>query len=138
MNNDIYVREWMKDCPSVQNATVKSKGGKQLEYGIYPSRVQTRYRENVLGELIAEELQEAIFIFTAKLQYFGNESERYSFYQDVINWIEEQNRNHYFPRLNEGTVKYVHSQMSQYVSEPNRTVERNEIEIRFTYKRNNS
>lgn len=137
MNNDIYVREWMKECPAVQKQTVTSSGGKQLEYGIYPSRVQTGYHENVLGELIPNEIQEARFIFTAKLQYFSSDAERYAFYQNVINWIEEQNRVHNFPKLNEGVVKYVHSEISQYVSEPNKTVERNEIEIRFTYKRNN-
>ena len=137
MNNDIYVREWMKGCPYVQESFARKNGVTKLEYGIYPSPVQPYYRENVLGELVPEEIQEAMFILTAKMQYTDGSVSRYSFYQGVIDWIDEQNRRHNFPRLNEGVVRSVNARYSQYVSEPNRAEERNEIQIRFTYKSNN-
>ena len=137
MNNDIYVRDWMKQCPYVQDEYARRNGTKMLEYGIYPSVVQPSYHENVLGELVADEIQEARFILTAKMSYKDGEAKRYSFYQNVIDWIEEQNKLHNFPKLNEGRVRSVNARVSQYVSEPNRTEERNEIQIRFTYKRNN-
>ena len=137
MNNDIYVRDWMKQCPYVQDDYARRNGVKLLEYGIYPSVVQPSYHENVLGELVADEIQEARFILIAKMSYKDGEAKRYSFYQNVIDWIEEQNKSHNFPKLNEGRVRSVNARVAQYVSEPNRTEERNEIQIRFTYKRNN-
>ena len=135
MNNDIYVRDWMAQCPNMQESFAQRRGVKMLEYGIYPSVVQPSYHENVLGELVADDIQEARFILTAKMQYKDKDAKRYSFYQDVIDWIEEQNRKTNFPRLNEGIVKYVSARIAQYVSEPNRAEERNEIQINFKYKR---
>lgn len=136
MNNDIYVRDWMAQCPYVQDSFIRRNGGKMLEYGIYPSPVQPNYHENVLGELVADDIQEARFILTAKMQYIDGNAQRYSFFQNVIQWIEEQNKLMKFPRLNEGRVRSVNARIAQYVSEPNRAEERNEIQINFTYKRN--
>ena len=135
MNNDIYVRDWIKGCPYMQDSYARKHGVKALEYGIYPSPVQPRYRENVLGELVSEDIQEAMFILTAKMQYLDGNSNRYNFYQGVIDWIDEQNRLKHFPLLNEGVVRSVNARYSQYVSEPNRTEERSEIQIRFTYRK---
>ena len=137
MNNDMHVREWMKDCPYVQDEFARRNGVKKLEYGIYPFRQQPSYHENVLGELVADELQDSIFVLTAEMQYKDGNAQRYTFYQNVIDWIEEQNKAHHFPVLNEGNVKSVSSRVSNYVSEPNMTMERIEIQITLTYKRNN-
>ena len=135
MNNDIHVRDWMKACPFLQSSTVSADG--KLEYGIYPSPVTTRYHENVLGEMIADELQEMSFVFTAKRAYRDDIASRYAFYQNVFNWVEQQNRIGNFPKINEGTVRSVTPVMSQYVSEPNNGNERSELQIQLTYKRNN-
>lgn len=138
MNNDIYVREWMSKCPYVQEDFARRNNVKLLEYGIYPSVVRPYYRENVLGEFILNELQEAVFVLTAKMQYLDKNSSRYSFYQNVIDWIAKQDLIKNFPRLNEGIVKSVSAQRAEYVSEPNNNMERNEIQIRFIYKRTNN
>lgn len=138
MNNDIYVRDWMAQCPYVRDEFARKNGVSKLEYGIYPSVVQPSYHENVLGELVADEIQEAIFVLTAKMTYKDANSIRYSFYQNVVDWIDEQNKYKHFPRLNEGNVRSVNARVSQYVSEPNRSEERIEVQIRFTYKRNNT
>ena len=135
MNNDIYVRDWMRQCPYVQDEFARRNGVKKLEYGIYPSVVQPRYHENVLGELVADDIQDAMFILTAKMEYKDNETRRYSFYQNIVDWIVEQNQKKNFPRLNEGVVRSVNSRSSQYVSEPNNTMERIEVQIWFTYKK---
>lgn len=136
VNDDIHVRNWMAECPYVQDKYARKNGVKLLEYGIYPSPTTPYYRENVLGELIQDELQDAAFMLTAKMQYLDGNAQRYSFYQNVIDWIAEQNSKHNFPHLNDGVVKAVGAQRSQYVSEPNNNMERNEIQIRFTYRRN--
>jgi len=135
VNNDIIVRDWIKDCPYMQDRYARKIGVKNLEYGIYPSPIQPIYRENVLGELVPDEIQESMFILTAKMQYIDGEVNRYSFYQGVIDWIDEQNRLKHFPILNEGIVRSVNARFSQYVSEPNRAEERSEIQIRFTYRK---
>ena len=135
MNNDIHVRDWMKNCPYLQNSTVAKDG--RLEYGIYPSPVTTSYHENVLGEMVADEIQEMSFVFTAKREYKTDRASLYAFYQNVFNWVEDQNRIGNFPKINEGRVRSVVPQLSQYVSEPNNGNERSELQIRVTYKRNN-
>jgi len=119
----------------MQDRYARKIGVKNLEYGIYPSPIQPIYRENVLGELVPDEIQESMFILTAKMQYIDGEVNRYSFYQGVIDWIDEQNRLKHFPILNEGIVRSVNARFSQYVSEPNRAEERSEIQIRFTYRK---
>ena len=137
MNNDIYVRDWMAQCIYVQEDYLRRNGVKKLEYGIYPFRTQNRYHENVLGELIADEIQEETFIFTAKMQYADGNASRFNFYQNIVAWIEEQNLRKNFPRFNNGIVQSVNANIQQYVSEPNIAEERNEVQIRFTYKRFN-
>ena len=136
MNNDIIVRDWMKQCPYVQNDYASRNGIVSLEYGIYPSISQPTYHENVLGELVADEIQEANFVLTAEVKYRDGSAQRYSFLQNIVNWIDEQNKLFRLPRFNEGLVRSVNARVFQYVSEPNNSMERAEIQIRFTYRRN--
>lgn len=135
MNNDIHIRDWMKSCPYLQGNMVARDG--RLEYGIYPSPVSTRYHENVLGEMVADELQEMNFVFTAKRGYKDGIANRYEFYQNIFNWIEEMNRIGNFPIINEGRVISIVPSSSVYVSEPNNGEERSELQIQVTYKRKN-
>ena len=135
MNNDIHIRDWMKACPYLQSNTVSRDGS--LEYGIYPSPVTTRYHENVLGEMIADEVQEMTFVFTAKRKYKDGNASRYTFYTNVIAWVEQQNRARNFPVINEGRVTGVSANGSVYVSEPNNSNERSELQITVTYKKTN-
>jgi len=132
----MYVRDWMKQCPYLQEESARKSGITSLEYGIYPSAVQPSYHENVLGELVADEIQETLFILTAEIQYRDENAQRYSSYMNILEWLDEQNRKLKFPRLNEGKVRSVNSRVSRYVSEPDKLMERFEIQIRFSYKRN--
>lgn len=131
MNNDISIRNWMSACPYVNPSNVSRTG--KLEYGIYPDASNTKWRENVLGEVIPAEVQEVNFIFTAKRYYNGARAE-YRFFTDIVSWINEQNKRGNFPTIQEGIVKSVVPELSQYVSEPNREEERCEIHIRVSYK----
>ena len=131
INNDIHVRDWMANCPSVQSSTVSKNG--RLEYGIYPNPMTLRFHENVLGEMIPDEIQQMNFIFTAKRYYSGNNAS-YSFFTDIVKWINTQSQNGNFPQINEGIVKSVVPDLNQYVSEPNRGEERCQIQIKITYK----
>lgn len=134
-NNDISVREWMAQCPYVKSQTVAKNG--KLEYGIYPGATNTIWRENVLGEKIPSEVQEVEFIFTAKRYYNGANAD-YSFFSNIVKWIDAQNKLLNFPTINEGIVKSVVPELNQYVSEPNRNEERCQIQIKVTYKPYNS
>ena len=129
-NSDIYVREWMSQCPYLQERAVSANG--RLEYGIYPGSANVRYRENVLGDRIPDEVQEMSFIFTAKRTY--SRSADYGFFTNIVRWIDEQNRRLNFPRINEGIPKSVIPELNQYVSEPNRGEERCQIQITISYK----
>lgn len=129
-NNDMLVRRWMTQCEFVSSLVV-SKDGK-LEYGIYPSSDSPRWRMNVLGEMMPDEIQEKSFIFTAK-RYYTKKAD-YAFFTNIVKWISEQNRNGNFPIINEGIVQSVVPDLTQYVSEPNRGEERCEIRIAIQYK----
>ena len=129
-NNDIYVRKWMSQCEYVSAFTVAKDG--KLEYGIYPSANSPRYRENVLGEMVLEEIQEMSFVITAKRTYTRQAD--YAFFTNIVKWINEQSRKGNVPRINEGIVKSVVPDLTQYVSEPNRNEERCDIRITLTYK----
>ena len=133
-NNDIYVRQWMAQCPYLQNSTVGANG--KLEYGIYPGSANLSYRENVLGERILTEVQEMSFIFTSKRIYAR--SADYAFFTNIVKWIDAQNKFMNFPTINEGRVISVVPDLNQYVSEPNRNEERCQIQISITYKAYNS
>lgn len=135
MNNDILLRDWMKQCPYLSSDTVAQNG--KLEYGIYPSPVTIRYHENVLGEYVPDDIQVIDFILTAKRMYNSAESDGYNFYDGIIRWITEQNDNRNFPPLNEGYAKSVIPTLTQYVSEPNMKMERCQIQIEITYKKFN-
>ena len=129
-NNDIYVRDWMAKCKYVNPQVVGKNGG--LEYGIYPGSMNTIYRENVLGERVPAETQEMIFIFTAKRVYALQSD--YGFFTNIVKWIDTQNKLLNFPQINEGVVKSIVPEMTQYVSEPNRGEERCQINITIYYK----
>lgn len=129
-NNDIYVRQWMAQCPYLTASVVGRNGS--LEYGIYPGAETQRYRENVLGERILDVQQEMSFIFTAKRTYSGNAD--YSFFSNIVKWINAQNKALNFPTINGGVVTSVVPEMNQYVSEPNRNEERCQIQITIGYK----
>jgi hypothetical protein len=133
MNNDIHIRNWMSACPYLQGSNVVKDG--KLEYGIYPNPLTTRYRENVLGEMVAADTQEMTFTFTAKRAYKDGNANRYAFYQNIFDWVEEQNRHGNFPVINEGVVTSVVPRASVYVSEPNQTNERSEFQLVVTYRR---
>ena len=129
-NNDIYVRQWMAQCPYVMASTVGVDG--KLEYGIYPGSANLRYRENVLGERVLADVQEMSFVFTAKRMY--KTRAEYSFFTNLVKWIDTQNKLMNFPTINEGIVKHVVPALNQYVSEPGRGEERCQIQITLTYK----
>lgn len=133
MNNDILIRDWMKNCPYLTGEVVAQDG--KLEYGIYPSPVTIRYHENVLGEHVPNEIQVIDFILTARRMYTTAQTDGYAFYDGIIRWITEQNDRGNFPPLNEGFAKSVIPTLTQYVSEPNKKMERCQIQIEITYKR---
>ena len=131
INNDIHMRNWMANCPSVMASTVAKDG--RLEYGIYPSPMNLRFHENVLGEMIPDDIQQMNFMFTAK-RYYNGTNANYSFFTDIVKWINQQSRDGNFPQINEGLVKSVVPDLNLYVSEPNRKEERCQIQIKVTYR----
>lgn len=133
MNNDILIRDWAARCPYLTSSVVSRNG--KLEYGIYPSPVNIRYHENVLGENVPDDIQVTDFILTAKRTYTSQNTSSYVFYQSIIEWINTQNMQRRFPKINEGIVTSVIPTLTQYVSEPNRHEERCQIQIQVTYKR---
>ena len=59
----------------------------------------------------------------------------YGFYQDVIDWIINQNSSRNLPCVNEGRVLSVVPTLTQYVSAPGASSAKYQIQIKLTYRR---
>lgn len=96
------------------------------------------YHENVLGEHVPNDIQTLNFIFASKEAFGAAEAQNianYGFYQDVIDWIINQNSSRNLPCVNEGRVLSVVPTLTQYVSAPGASSAKYQIQIKLTYRR---
>lgn len=109
-NNTDRIRAWLRTCPII----AKSKyfgadyiGENSTEYSVINIPSGLRYRENILGKKVLREKQEQQFTFAARVPYgrdVQQNLENITFFQDVVSWIQEQNKLENFPEWNSGIV----------------------------------
>ena len=141
--NDVeHLRKWLRGCPALSadnrfRVDYMSEG--PTEYALYSTPATINHRENVLGEFIPTDVQALTFVFASK-QPFGADEEQnirnHGFYQDVINWIIEQNSTRNLPDISEGRVLSVAPTLTAYVSEPGASSAKYQIQLKLTYRRN--
>lgn len=110
MNNTEKIRAWLRGCPEV----AKSKpfgadhlGESATEYSLMSVPSSLRYRTNIKGERKLREMQEQNFIFAAKVPYGADVRQNLAnsaFFQDVMNWIIEQNNLGNYPEWDNGVI----------------------------------
>lgn len=107
-----------------------------IEYSLVSVPSSIRYKQNVLGEDVPEDLQTMSFIFATREYWGADEGQNISnlgFYQDVIGWIIEQNAIRNFPRINEGVVRSIRPILTPYVTAPDTDSARYQITIDISY-----
>lgn len=141
INNVERLRVWFRQCPMLsenRRLRVDYMAEEPTEYGIYAVPSTIRYKENVLGEFTPQDIQNVNYLFMSVENYGADERQNISnagWYQDVTNWIMEQNAVRNFPTMDEGTVIGVKPTLSAYASDPGTDSARYQIQIEITYKR---
>lgn len=141
VNNTESVRNWFRDCPEILQTKrfgVDWVSEKPVEYAVLSVPSSLRYRENILGAEVPEDIQSQNFVFTAKLPY-GSDStqnlQNLAFYQAVVNWVIEKNALREFPEWDGGTVKSVVPTLTTALMQGGSDTARYQIQIRITYRR---
>jgi len=95
------VREYFLKCPYLEDdvrLSVDFLGDHPLEYGIYTEPISPTIKKYVDGD----ELKQFAFIFTTRNHMSGDlvtQLENSAFFDDLIEWIQEQNYMKVFPKL---------------------------------------
>ena len=114
-------------------------GEKATEYAIMSTPSTLRYKENILGESKLAPKQEQNFVFAAKIPYGSNVQQNLDnlgFFQDVANWIIEQNKVRNFPQWDGGTITAIDATNTGAPVQYGTDAARYQFQIKVTYKIN--
>lgn len=135
------LRDWFRECPHIQKGNrfcVDNLSADPTEYAIYmsPSTLQTGV--DIIGEVYVKSIQEQNFNFASRhkhpadvLQAMAN----HGFYDGVINWIIQQNKEKNFPEIADGTVISIMPSLTQYLFEAGANSGRYQISCKLKYRR---
>lgn len=136
------LRDWFRDCPHIQKGYrfgVDSLSADPTEYAIYmsPSSIQTGI--DITGDVYMNPIQELGFVFASRekhprdvLQALAN----HGFYDNVIGWIIQQNKEKNFPDIADGMVMSIMPSLTQYLFEAGSNSGRYQISCKLKYRRN--
>lgn len=136
------LRDWFRECPLIGKGNrfgVDNLSADPTEYAIYmtPSTLSTGV--DIFGEVFVKSIQEQNFVFASRekhpsdvLQALAN----HGFYNGVINWIIQQNKEKNFPVLPDGSVISIMPSLTQYLFEAGASSGRYQISCKMKYRRN--
>lgn len=142
LSNAEHLRNWFRTCPALAEGNrfrVDYLAENPTEYALYAVPSQINYRENVLGEEIPASIQIINYIFASKESYGADVEQNLAnlgFYDEVVEWIIEQNALRNFPQINEGRVKSIVPTLTAYPAQIGSDAAKYQIQLRMTYKRN--
>ena len=142
LSNAEHLRNWFRTCPALAEGNrfrVDYLAENPTEYALYAVPSQINYRENVLGEEIPASIQTINYIFASKESYGADVEQNLAnlgFYDEVVEWIIEQNALRNFPNINEGRVKSIVPTLTAYPAQIGSDAAKYQIQLRMTYKRN--
>ena len=142
INNTEKLREWLIACPYIAASAAKYfgadyMGNNSTEYAVISVPSSFRYRENILGKRVLREKQEQNFIFAAKVPFSKDVRQNLSnlgFFQDVANWIYQQNEAGNFPEWDGGTITAIECTNTGAPVQTGANEARYQFQIRITYK----
>ena len=142
VNNAQALRQWLRQCPALQPTNrfhVDYIAEEPTDYALIATPSTIRYRENVLGEHVPADIQTINYIFASREIYGADEAQNLAnleFYQDVVQWVADQNDLRNFPRIEGGDVQAVRPTLTAYAAAPGVDTARYQIQIEITYKIN--
>ena len=140
VNNAEKLREWLRTCPSIAQSRYFGAdfiGENATEYSVISVPSALRYRENIIGDRVLLTSQEQNFIFAAKVPYGRDVQQNLAnlgFFQDVANWIADQNKAGNFPEWDGGTVTAIESTNTGAPVQTGSDAARYQFQIKVTYK----
>ena len=139
-NNAEKLRLWLRACPSIANSQYFGAdylGENATEYAIFAVPSTLRYRENILGKRYLLPKQEQNFVFAAKVPYGSNikqNLDNLKFFQDVANWIMQQNAAGDFPEWDGGPITAIECTNTGAPVQMGTDAARYQMQIKVTYK----
>lgn len=141
VNNTEKLWQWFRTCPVILKSNrfrADYLDENATGYSIFSSPSTLRSHENILGETVLDDLQVQNFIFASKEPFGADTAQNLSnlaFYQDVIEWMVEQNNIGNFPEWDGGTVRSIMPTLTAYPAQSGTNVAKYQIQIQVTYRR---
>lgn len=141
VNNAEKLREWFRECPVIIKGNrfrTDYLSDQPTEYGIMSSPSVLRSHENILGQTILDDLQIQNFIFASREPYGADVVQNMAtlvFYQDVMEWIVDQNNEGNFPEWDGGTVLSILPTLTAYPAQVGSDAAKYQLQIQVTYRR---
>ena len=141
INNTESLRQWFRTCPVIQNSKrfhIDYLAEDPTEYAIIASPSSLSYHENIIGEEVPDDIQFQNFIFASKESYGPDIQQNLAnlgFYQDICDWILEQNAEKNFPEWQGGKIKSIVPTLTVYTTQVETSAAKYQIQIRITYRR---
>ncbi len=142
VNNAEKLRDWFRTCPAIQKGNrfrVDFVGDNPTEYSIFSVPTPLKYHENILGDEILDDNQTQNFIFASK-EYYGADVQQnlsnLAFYQEIVNWILEQNAARNFPNWDGGTIKSITPTLTGAPIQIGSNAAKYQIQLKVKYRRN--
>ena len=132
---------WIRACPQLQQGAkvgMDYLADTATEYALYAVPSQIRMRSNVLGEVVPLARQTQTFYFASKEPYGADARQtmqNQQFYEQVVEWIWEQNRKRNLPAIPGGTVIGVTPSLTTLIADAGSDVAKYQIQIQLTYRR---
>lgn len=141
-SNAEQLRTWFRGCPALAEGSrfrVDYLAENPTEYALYAVPSQIKYRENILGEEVPEDIQTINYIFASKESYGPDVEQNLAnlgFYDEVVLWILSQNEQRNFPKINEGRVRSIVPTLTAYPIQVGSNAAKYQIQLKITYRRN--
>lgn len=140
VNNAERLRAWLRGCDAIAQSKYFGAdfiGENATAYAVMSVPSVLRYRENIKGERLLLPVQEQNFIFAARVPY-GNDVEQnlanLGFFQDVADWIREQNQMRNFPDWHDGVITAIEASNTGAPMHIGSDAARYQMQIKVTYK----
>lgn len=135
------IRDWFRECPHLQPGnrfSVDYLSADPTEYAIYMQPSTLASFIDVTGEVCVRSVQELNFIFASREKHSSDVLQalaNHGFYDGVINWIIQQNKQKIFPEIAAGKVISIMPSLTQYLFEAGANSGRYQISCKMKYRR---
>ena len=135
------IRSWFRECSAIQKGNrfgIDHLSQDPTEYAIYMSPSSLASFVDVTGEVCVKSVQELNFNFASREKHTPDVMQalaNHGFYDSVINWIIEQNKEKNFPEIPDGSVISIMPSMTQYLFEAGSSTGRYQISCKLKYRR---